>query len=242
MQSNQLKIDPESTFKNQDKKFAKIFGMSPQDYAIDIQEKFQNLELSPSIPEDIQQIISGLPLNTELKKQDKKFTKLFGMSSDDYAVDLLKKMKALEPLLSQQKDFISSIVESSPFEYNHSENAGIALAAGQSQITARAFWWGFHIEISDSALKALLEAGDITKLILGTGTLGQLIAVYGFGVAGVPHIAAMVTILALTLLVYGYALKTMNQGKGVYLSWSWLQVAYIPIMPWAVLPVPTPVT
>ena len=234
MQSNQLKMDPQSIFKNQDKKFAKIFGMSPQDYAVDLQTKMMGLDTLSIDPNDFLQSTSESPSKSIFKNQDKKFAKIFGMSPQDYAGDLQKKMKGLDPFLSEQKDFLRSVLESPSIEYDHSENASIALTAGPNQIIARAFWWGFHVEIPNNILHDITTAGNVTAILLSAAALG-------FAVYGIPPVAIVIGVIALAIKIEGEIIRQVNQGKGVYLSWSWPQVALIYWMPWLVLPLPTPV-
>ena len=109
---------------------------------------------------------------------------------------------------------------------------GIAAAASDDKITAHAFWWGFHIRIPEKPLKDIETASDVAKAV--TGAIGT-----GFGAAGVPPVAIMIGVIVAVWSVMGFVIKGIDQGKGIYLSWTWLQVPAMLAAPAAAMPVPT---
>lgn len=74
----------------------------------------------------------------------------------------------------------------------------------------RAFWWGFHIEISHSALDAFINSADPINTLIGSigGSIPSPAAPW-------IKLSAMFVAGALKLL------KTLDQGRGVYVSMSW---------------------
>ena len=101
------------------------------------------------------------------------------------------------------------------------------------KITAHAFWWGIHIVIPEGPLKVIRTTSDISKVVSG------LIGV-GFGVAGVPPVAIAIGIIVAVWGAESVAINAVDQGKGVYLSWLWPQLALVWAPPYIQsLPLPT---
>lgn len=75
---------------------------------------------------------------------------------------------------------------------------------------ARAFWWGFHIEISHQDLAVFLGSAQPINSVIGA--IG----------AGVPSPAAPFIALAAAFIAGALALlKGLDKGSGVYVSMSW---------------------
>ncbi len=95
---------------------------------------------------------------------------------------------------------------------------------GQADITANAFWWGDNIVFPEPVMKTLNTVGDIAK------ALGPLLA---------SAAAAAEFLLPFIPLIIGYVvadfaiMKAIDQGKGVYLSATWLAPPLL---------IPTPIT
>lgn len=106
-------------------------------------------------------------------------------------------------------------------------------AFSSDKITANAFWWGIHIVIPEGPLNDIRSATDISKVIVGLiGT--------GFGIAGVPPVAVAIGIIVAVWGVESIAINAVDQGKGVYLSWTWPQLALVWAPPYIQsLPLPT---
>jgi hypothetical protein len=74
----------------------------------------------------------------------------------------------------------------------------------------RAFWWGFHVQISHEDLDAFLNSANATNDVIGTigaavpAPVGPWIGIVAGFIAG-----------ALSLL------KGLDNGRGVYVSMSW---------------------
>ena len=118
------------------------------------------------------------------------------------------------------------------FEAAVKQSQAAAKASG-SQISAEAFWWGFHIVIPEGPLKQMETASDISKVV--SGAIGV-----GFGVAGVPPVAVCIGIIVAVWGVESIAIKAADHGKGVYLSWLWPQVPLAVVPPYIQsLPLPT---
>lgn len=76
---------------------------------------------------------------------------------------------------------------------------------------ARAFWWGFHIEISHEDLQAFLG---------GANAVNAIVAAIGGGIPSpaAPFIALAAAFVAATLGV----LAALDKGRGVYISMLWI--------------------
>jgi hypothetical protein len=75
---------------------------------------------------------------------------------------------------------------------------------------ARAFWWGFHIEISHEDLDVFLAVGSTVNTIVG--------AIGG----GIPSPAQPFIVIAAEFVKGALGLlKSLDRGRGVYISMSW---------------------
>lgn len=83
------------------------------------------------------------------------------------------------------------------------------VSKGPNEIVARAFWWGFHLQIPEQALE---EIG--TAIANGTPFVGLLGSVTG------PAAPYITLIVAFINAEYAW-MKGVNRGKGVYLSMTW---------------------
>lgn len=85
-----------------------------------------------------------------------------------------------------------------------------ALAAARGGTVARAFWWGFHIQISHEDLMSFLSAADPINALIG--------AIGG----GIPSPAAPFIALAAAFVAGALGiLRGVDKGRGVYVSMSW---------------------
>ncbi len=104
-----------------------------------------------------------------------------------------------------------------------------------NKISAKAYIWGFHIVIPEKPLQELYKAADITA------ALNALIGA-GFGAGGVPPAAIVIGFLVGILEVEKAVIQAIDRGKGVYLSWSWLQVPAMSTPPFVgIQPIITPI-
>ena len=75
---------------------------------------------------------------------------------------------------------------------------------------ARAFWWGFHIEISHEDLTVALATGD---------TVNTLVGLIG---GSIPSPAQPFIALAAAFVAAAIGLvRSLDRGRGVYISMSW---------------------
>ena len=87
---------------------------------------------------------------------------------------------------------------------------GSARGAARGGTVARAFWWGFHIEISHQDLQVFLSAADPINAMIGA--LG----------GGIPSPAAPFIALAAAFVAGALGLlRGLDKGRGVYISMTW---------------------
>lgn len=111
--------------------------------------------------------------------------------------------------------------------------AGVAPApAAAITVSTEAFWWGFHIVFPEPTLKLLLSGAGVTSTLAGAFAAVP-------AVAAVPPAAFLVVAAAAAFALEGIAIAAIDQGNGVYLSWSWVQVPMLVGCPALALPVPT---
>jgi len=84
-------------------------------------------------------------------------------------------------------------------------------ARSKGGTVARAFWWGFHIEVSHEDLQAFLGGANAVNTIVGA--IGG-----GIPSPAAPFIALAAAFVAATLGV----LASLDRGKGVYISMLWI--------------------
>jgi len=75
---------------------------------------------------------------------------------------------------------------------------------------ARAFWWGFHIQISHEDLQAFVKSADPVNALIGA--IGGAIPS-----PAAPFIALAAAFVAGALQLLG----SLDKGHGVYVSMSW---------------------
>jgi hypothetical protein len=95
-----------------------------------------------------------------------------------------------------------------------------AAAVGGEKITAQAFWWGWHLSVPHSQVKALLDGTEGIAAIVEAALnvvpeVGELIAL---GVKG--YVALEKNLILL-----------IDKGNGVYLSQTWLNTPGIIFVP-----------
>ncbi|GAA1769853.1 hypothetical protein GCM10009712_17230 [Pseudarthrobacter sulfonivorans] len=85
-------------------------------------------------------------------------------------------------------------------------------------ITVRAFWWGFHIQIGHQALERILTAADGVNALVGS--IG----------GAIPSPAQPWIVLIAKFVVGVHALlRQLDHGNGVYISMSWFAPgAFVP--------------
>ncbi len=83
-------------------------------------------------------------------------------------------------------------------------------AGSRGGTVARAFWWGFHIEISHEDLQVFLSSADPINAVIG--------AIGG----GIPSPAAPFIAIAAAFVAGALGLlRSLDRGRGVYVSMSW---------------------
>ncbi|MFN0249067.1 MAG: hypothetical protein ACKV2T_19440 [Kofleriaceae bacterium] len=76
---------------------------------------------------------------------------------------------------------------------------------------ARAFWWGFHIQISREDLMTFLSAADPINAMIGT--IG----------GGIPSPASPFIAIAAAFVAGALGLmRSLDRGRGVYVSMLWI--------------------
>jgi len=103
-------------------------------------------------------------------------------------------------------------------------------------ITAAAHWWGFNITVPEGPLQTIYKASDFVVAI--TELAGA-----GFGIGGVPPVAVCAAVLGAFIEVEKLAIEAIDDGNGVYFSWTWLQIPFMVVPPFiGAQPVVTPIT
>lgn len=96
-------------------------------------------------------------------------------------------------------------------------NANSSRRVNSDAITAHAFDWGVQLVVPRQPLRALYKAFVIVH------EFGAM-AGEGFDKSGVPNAAAVAMTLAVLLQHDRSTMKRIDEGQGIYLNWSWLQV------------------
>ena len=111
--------------------------------------------------------------------------------------------------------------------------------------------WGLVLVVREPAVKYLQGGGQITGSVLGgiggaAGLTGLAAASSLLGPLGIIA-GAVLAIVGAALGIYSAVISMMDQGKGVYLTWTWAQ--FVPFLvpplipnPMYGLPVVTPIT
>jgi hypothetical protein len=171
---------------------------------------------------------------------DKKFSAIFGKTAHDYVQNMgfvdkhhVQHTQELDTLLTAQKSELQAILEgvertggfgvTRPMHVSPTPGVAQAQAAVPEYITAEAFWWGFHVEIPEAPLKTLMTVGSVLKAIGGVGTAGTSGVMLIAGASTPPGVVIIAGIAA-AFAVETAAINIADHGKGVYLSWTWLQV------------------
>jgi hypothetical protein len=89
-------------------------------------------------------------------------------------------------------------------------NRSMTSARTRGGTVARAFWWGFHIQISHE---------DVQMIVNGMNGAGQLIAALTPLVP--PVIRPFLAVAKIFLDVSAAVLRALDRGRGVYISMSW---------------------
>lgn len=96
--------------------------------------------------------------------------------------------------------------------------AAVGTRESADDVTVRAFWWGFHIQIGHQALERILTAADgVNALVASIG-------------GAIPSPAQPWIVLIAKFVVGVHALlRQLDQGNGVYISMSWFApLAFVP--------------
>jgi len=138
----------------------------------------------------------------------------------------VKSSMSLNELLENNDYFtgISSLMKSNREEMEKFINNIEFQSTSDEKITAQAFWWGFHVTIPKSVLTKLDTPTEIAEVL--AGLMGT-----GFAEMGVPPVAVMISVLVVIFTLYGIAIRAIDKGNGVDLSWCWLQVPLLPVAP-----------
>jgi hypothetical protein len=88
--------------------------------------------------------------------------------------------------------------------------ASLMQTAVKGGAIVRAFWWGFHIEISHEELQKFLNSADPINAVIGS--IGSSIPS-----PAAPWIALAAAFIAGALKL----LRNLDKGRGVYVSMSW---------------------
>lgn len=81
--------------------------------------------------------------------------------------------------------------------------------AGETAV--RAFWWGFHLQLSHTDLSSLLDSADM---------LNDVVAAVG---GNIPNPAQpWIKLLAPFISATHEALRGLDRGRGIYISMSWV--------------------
>lgn len=85
-----------------------------------------------------------------------------------------------------------------------------SLSQSKGGTVVRAFWWGFHIEVSHDDLTTFLAAGS---------TVNQIVEVIG---GSIPSPAQPWIVIAAEFVKGALGLlKSLDNGRGVYISMTW---------------------
>lgn len=109
---------------------------------------------------------------------------------------------------------------------------------GSPAIGAQSFWWGFHFWLNEPLLKKCYGGTDLLLALDGATGLAAAASVISAPVAPVAGA------LAVVLETGKAAVELADEGKGVYLSWTWPQLPALlapEIAGPAALPLPTPI-
>lgn len=94
------------------------------------------------------------------------------------------------------------------------DNRSMTSARTRGGTVARAFWWGFHIQISHA---------DVQMIINGMNGAGALIDALTPLVP--PVIRPFLAVVKIFLDVSAAVLRALDRGRGVYISMSWFAPA-----------------
>ncbi len=141
-------------------------------------------------------------------------------------LELLNLHHTLDAHVYQAKKMLHGDQFTDEVEMAAGRQLAMASSRNPNKISAKAYIWGFHIAIPEKPLQELFKATDVTSAIIG-------LAGAGFGAGGVPPIAIIAGFLTGILEVEKSVISAIDGGKGVYLSWSWLQVPFMFAPPYA---------
>ena len=160
---------------------------------------------------------------------EKKAKAILGKSTQEYLAEHYAKMKEVEKLAMGQEKVIEAFLTSDAIVAEAAEaHSELGPASTNNKIIARAFWWGWHLEIPQAALDTIKNVHDVVGYLLTGG-----LTIIGLAL---PPVAVMAVLVGSVLIIHRKIIDEVNQGKGVYLSWLWVQGVVA-----AALPVPTPI-
>jgi hypothetical protein len=113
-----------------------------------------------------------------------------------------------------EEDFMSRTIEANSAAaqaiYFGTANGQDVSVQTRGGTVARAFWWGFHVQISHQDLGTILNAAD---------TLNTLVSNIGGNIPSPaqPWIKLMAPFIAATHQL----LRSLDKGRGIYISMSW---------------------
>lgn len=203
--------------------------------------------MTPSLENVDNEYLSGIDPE-EFKRQDEAFKDVYGMSPIEYMNDQESKAKELALALNlESQDKIKTANNGANVRMKKvmkkSANSEVEVEPKvqvkvEPKLQLRAFAWGFHIQVSHDALNELLQEGAAVATLVGSFGIA---VVASSGGAAAPASAMASALIVGTIATMGSTLRMVdNNSKGIYLSWTWAQVA----MPWTMFlipPVPTAV-
>ena len=170
----------------------------------------------------------------EYEAQAKQFEKIVGVAPRESGKVLesdKNKLDAVLQYLQNNKAAIGDLTKSLAAE---SELKFEIEGTNNPQMGLNGFWWGFHVWFNEPLLRKIYDGVDATAALAGLG--GLTATATGIGIP----VAICLGFLAAVLELLKSAMKLVDQGKGVYLSWTWLQVPFFLLPPNpADLPLPT---
>ncbi|MGH1433049.1 MAG: hypothetical protein ACRBG0_01170 [Lewinella sp.] len=138
----------------------------------------------------------------------------------EQSLELLNNHHTLDAHMYQAMKMLHGSEFSEEIDMAAGRQLSMSRSRNLNKISAKAYIWGFHIAIPEKPLQELLKATDITAAVIALGGAG-------FGAGGVPPIAAVAAVLAGIIGLERAVIQSIDGGKGVYLSWSWIQVPFM---------------
>lgn len=114
-------------------------------------------------------------------------------------------------------DFNTTSKELELVSFDKDVNLSSAIAASSDSVTFDVCWWGIDIIFDNDITEQIISGG------MEISTLTSLIA----GAAGGTPLAAVAGIIALAIYAKAWHIKIINEGDGVHIPLTWLQIPMI---------------